>query len=627
MAQRSTSPLHLRVSGLTKSFGDRPILQGASLVVSAGERVALVGPNGCGKSTLLRIVAELDHPDSGSVELAPGSTQLGYLPQTVETAEGRTVGESLTGSLWTEAPEQPSPERTRPEGQSREALQPSPRAAELQSRDGNPEGRPNGATPGAAWALRARVETATTRLSDGDDALAEYSRLYEAFESAGGYALAEAMDAALAGLGVGAVTPEAPLATLSGGMRTRVQLAALLARSPDLLLLDEPTNHLDLPALEWLEGFVAGYPGAVLLVSHDRAFLDAVADRIVELDPATGQLASYVGGYTEYAAAKARELSERWSAYERQQKRITEFEANIRAAESRARGIEQTTIHFHWRKKAMKIAREVVVRKKRLERELDREGRIDKPTVGWSMAADLPPAAESGRDVLGVEGLAVSFDGRAVLDGVSLLVRRGERVVVIGANGSGKTTLLRAIRDEVTPKGGSVRLGAGVKVGYFAQGQENLEIAGTPLDLVRSAAPLDETAARRFLHRFLFAGDAVFTPIDRLSQGERARLLLAKLVLSGANLLLLDEPLSHLDLPSREAFESALAEYDGTVVAVLHDRYAIRRLATRVVDIAALGAAGASPSLPASLPAAGKGEAGRRNVTEPGATRAGTETD
>ena len=534
--------MYLRLTNLRKTFGDIVVLDGASLTLNADDRVALVGPNGCGKTTLIRILAGLEHPDSGAVELSPRTARIGYLPQAQPLRDGACAADAI-GSA------------------------------------------------GLAWALRPTVELAASRLGDTatDVTLSDYGAAWEAFEAAGGHEAADAVENALRGLELDALDPATPLTTLSGGMRTRVALAGLLASQPEVLLLDEPTNHLDLPALEWLEDFVANYPGAVLLVSHDRAFLDATVDRIVELDPATGRLREYVGGYADYAEAKQRELSERWSAYQRQQERISEFEANIRAAESRARGIENHTIAFYYRARARKVARSVVVRKARLERDLDRETRLEKPKAGFTLSAEFGQPAESGRDCLTLTDVVVDLGGKRVLDGIDLLVRRDERVVITGANGSGKTTLLRTVTGELTPKSGAVKLGAGVVLGYFAQAQENLDLTTTPLELVRATdgpgGPLDETQARRFLHRFLFSGDEVFVPASRLSHGQRARLLLAKLVLLGTNLLLLDEPLSHLDLTSRERFESALLEFGGTIVAVLHDRYTIERLATRVLRL------------------------------------------
>jgi ATP-binding cassette, subfamily F, member 3 len=532
--------MYLRASNLSKAYGHRRILSGVSLVINEGERLALVGPNGAGKSTLLRVLAGLEPPDAGAVEVSPPTARVGYLPQLADPSVVPTAAE-VAGEA------------------------------------------------GRAWRLAEAAAEASEELaaeSGSPEALARLDALWREFEQAGGYPMVEALERALADLGVEGVEASTPVSSLSGGTRTRVALAGLLALSPDALLLDEPTNHLDLPTLLWLEEFVVGYPGAVLVVSHDRAFLDRVARRVLELDPSTHGLRSYPGDYTDYAEAKARERESEWKAYERQQERIERLEGNIRAAESRARAIQNRSQNFYYRKKSAKVARTAVVMKRRLDREVEREGRQEKPVAGWRVKADFGEAAASGQDALIVRGLSAGYDGTAVVEGIDLLVRRGERVVLVGPNGVGKTTLLRTIVGELKPLAGEVRLGEGVSVGYFPQGQEGLPLDLMPLQLAQGAAELDETAARTYLHRFLFAGEEVSKPVRSLSYGERARLILALLVLRGANLLVLDEPLSHLDLPSRDAFERAVLEQGGTVLAVFHDRYAIDRLATRVIELA-----------------------------------------
>ena len=339
--------MHLRASNLFKAYGHRRVLSGVSLVVNEGERLALVGPNGAGKSTLLRILAGLEPPDAGSVEVSPPTARVGYLPQLADLTTTRTAAEvaGQAGRAWRLAEE----------------------------------------------AARAAEELAAQSGSPG--ALEKLDALWREFESAGGYPMIEALEGALADLGVEDVEASTPLDSLSGGTRARLAFAGLLALAPDALLLDEPTNHLDLPTLLWLEEFVLEYSGAVLVVSHDRAFLDRVARRILELDPATGGLRSYPGDYTDYAEAKAREREVEWKAYERQRGRVARLEGSIRAAESKARAIQNRSQNFYYRKKSQKVARAAVVLKRRLDREVEQERRKEKPTAGWQVEADFGEAA------------------------------------------------------------------------------------------------------------------------------------------------------------------------------------------------------------------------------------------
>ena len=384
----------------------------------------------------------------------------------------------------------------------------------------------------------------------------------------------------LAGLDMADVAQDRLVKSLSGGQKTRLGLARLLLIQPDLLLLDEPTNHLDIRALGWLEEYLARYPGAILIVSHDRAFLDRTVNRILALDDATHTLREYAGTYTDYAVTLDRSLEKQWATYREQQERVHKLESSIRKLSNQAKGIEQETIHFHWRRIAKDLARHAVVQKARLERMLASEEMVDKPGQTWKMKLEFVDTPRSGQDVLSIQDLRMGFGERLLFDEVNLHLGCGERGCWSGPNGTGKTTLLRCITGDLKPWHGTIHLGRGVRLGYMAQEQETLDPAATPLTLIRHVAPLDETEARSFLHYFLFAGDAVFVPVGRLSFGERSRLALALLAVQGCNLLLLDEPINHLDIPSRESFERAMARFEGAVLAVVHDRYFIDRLAT-----------------------------------------------
>ncbi len=532
----------LHVRDVTKWYGDVKILDHVSFDLNRGERAGLIGPNGCGKTTLLKIIAGVLPADQGTVSCSPSSVRVGYLPQALEFGPDDTVGDVLHAA-----------------GNERLAVE--DRLAQL-------------------------AEAITT--AEGEQiagALAAYDRALSEFEALGGAALEADADAVLAGLDMADVGQDRRVATLSGGQKTRLGLARLLLARPDLLVLDEPTNHLDIVALEWLEGFVRGYAGAVLIVSHDRAFLDGTVERILALDDVTHRLREYAGSYTDYAAATDRELDRQWASYREQQGRIEKLDRSIRRLSGQAKNIEGETIHFHWRRIAKDLARRAVVQKARLERMLDAEDLVDRPGLTWKMKLEFADAPRSGQDVLSVSDLRLGYGSRELLHDVNLHVGFGERVALIGPNGIGKTTLLRCIAGEIAPLAGAVRLGYGVKLGYMRQEQELPDPALTALAVIRNHAALDETEARSFLHYFLFAGDEVFVPVGKLSYGERSRLALALLAVRGCNFLLLDEPINHLDIASREQFERAVARFNGTVLAVVHDRYFIERFATTIWTI------------------------------------------
>jgi ATP-binding cassette, subfamily F, member 3 len=533
----------LQVRDITKRFGDVLVLDRISFNLNRGERAGLIGPNGCGKTTLLRIVTGEIASDRGAVQLAPASLRAGYLPQALDWPDGATVGDVLRAAQG---------EREAAEGRLA-------RLAEALA-----------TVQGAALA---------TALDEYDRALAEYQAL-------GGERLRADADAVLAGLGMADVAQDRPVRALSGGQKTRLGLARLLLTEPNLLLLDEPTNHLDISALAWLEEYLAGYLGAVLIISHDRAFLDRTVTRILALDDVTHRLKDYPGNYTDYALTLDRELDKQWATYREQQARAAQLEASIMKLDNKAKGIEKETIAFYYRKIAKDLARHATVQKRRLERMLESEEMADKPGLTWKMKLDFPDTPRSGQDVLFISDLSMGFGARRLFGDVNLQLRFGDRAALIGANGSGKTTLLRCITGQLEPWGGEIRLGRGVRMGYMSQEQETLDLAATPLQAVRSVAPLDETEARSFLHYFLFAGDEVFVPVGRLSFGERSRLALALLAARGCNFLLLDEPINHLDIPSRESFEQAMAHFEGTVLAVVHDRYFIERFATVIWELA-----------------------------------------
>jgi ATP-binding cassette subfamily F protein 3 len=527
----------LQVSNLSKAFGDNLIFERVSFVVNATECIGLVGPNGCGKTTLLKIILGEIQPDTGSAWLSPAGVQVGYLAQALEYEPGQTVGGTVKAAVA--------------------GLAEAERRLESLS-----------------------VQMATARDEDLRRLLLEYEAALDAFERSGGYRFQSRAAAVLEGLGLRDVPAGTPVEDLSGGEKTRVGLARLLLSNPDLLLLDEPTNHLDIDALEWLEGFLQRFEGAVIIVSHDRTFLDRTVSSILELDAGTRTAAKYPGNYTRYLEAKERERRKHWAAYTKQQEFIARLEGTLAAKKGYARSIERGTIDFAPRKIAKGIARKAVVQQRRLQRLLDSQERIDRPQRTWQMNLEFVDTPPSSRDVLHLEDVAMGFADHELFQDVNLTLRAGERIALVGPNGAGKTTLARLILGELPPWTGRVRLGSSVKLGYYAQEQEDLDPATTPYQLIRAVAPLSQTEARSFLHYFLFTGDEVFLPVGSLSFGERARLVLACLVAQGCNFLLLDEPVNHLDIPSRSRFEQAMAEFEGTVLAIVHDRYFIDRFAT-----------------------------------------------
>jgi ATP-binding cassette subfamily F protein 3 len=447
------------------------------------------------------------------------------------------------------------------------------------------------AARGDVVAVEAEIQRAAVALAQADDrerALADYAAALARFEALGGHERAHREAAIRHSLELGHLDPATLVVTLSGGQKTRLGLAMLLLREPDVLLLDEPTNHLDVAGLEWLEGFLRRYAGAALIVSHDRTFLDRTVTRILYLDPATRAVASYAGRYSDFATARAGERARQVEAWTRQQEYVAQVQSDVARLKGQALAIERgtTSRQPNVRRLARKKARLATSRERKLERYLESDERVEKPGLSWSLKLDFGPPPPGGRDVLWLVHVGFAYAGQpALFRDVNLAVRHGERVALVGPNGAGKTTLLRLIAGQLAPSEGAVRLGANVRLGVMAQEQETLDSERTVLATALAERPLSETDARHFLHFFLFAGDAVFRRVGDCSLGERSRLQLARLVLRGCNLLLLDEPLNHLDIDGREHFERALDAFDGTVVAVAHDRAFLRHFAERVVEL------------------------------------------
>ena len=514
----------LRVEGIRKDYGGQTVLAGASLVLKPGERAALVGPNGAGKSTLLRIVAGLEEADGGHVSLPPG-TVVGYLPQDAVVESGQTLHDEVLGAVADLL-----------------VVEEDLRAIEREIDRGDLD--------------EASLERLVHRHAD----------LQETFERRGGYEIEAEVGRVLDGLGFAQSDRSRRTAEFSGGWQMRIALARLLLTRPDVLLLDEPTNHLDIAATEWLEDYVKASRSSLLVVSHDRYFLDAVVQRVFELR--RGTVETFVGNYSAYRTERERRDEALEAIAERQREEIERVEAYIRRYKEGNRA-------------TMAKSREKLLA--RLEAE-----RVDAPLRQRAVRFSFPSCPPSGREVVILSHATKGYGGLQVLDDVSLVVEKGERVALLGPNGSGKSTLLRLMARRERPDRGSVSLGVGVRPAYFAQDQaEHLDGQNSVFEEVYQAAPAgwDTQAVRDLLGRFLFSGDAQFKSIGDLSGGERSRVSLAKLLLRPSNLLLLDEPTNHLDIATRDHLEQTLLGYEGTLVFATHDRYLVQRLATRVVEV------------------------------------------
>ena len=512
----------LSCSNISRSFGDNHILKRVSFHIEEHEKAAVVGINGAGKSTLLKIIIGDLAPDEGSVTWAKGAS-IGYLAQHQDLEGAETIYDALL-------------EVKRP-------------ILEMEERLRNLEQSMKSASGEELEAM-----------------LSEYSRLNHAFELENGYACRSEITGVLKGLGFSEDEFSKPIQALSGGQKTRVSLGKLLLTKPDILLLDEPTNHLDMESIAWLETYLKGYSGSVIIVAHDRYFLDRVVTKVIELDNGTATVFS--GNYSAYSDKKAMLRDAQIRAYLNQQQEIRHQEAVIAKLKS-----------FN-REKSNRRAES-------REKMLDKIERLEKPVeINDSMDIRLEPDVVSGNDVLTVTDLSKSFDTQTLFTHGSFEIKRGERVAVIGNNGTGKTTLLKIINGLIPADAGEIRLGTKVHIGYYDQEHQVLHMDKTLFQEIQDTYPnMNNTQIRNTLASFLFTGDDVFKLIKDLSGGERGRVSLAKLMLSDANFLLLDEPTNHLDITSKEILESALNRYTGTVLYVSHDRYFINRTATRILDL------------------------------------------
>lgn len=509
-----------------KTFGSNWILNDASFSLQEGTRTALVGANGTGKTTLLALIAGLDTPDRGEIHLKKG-TKVGYLhqlPQATDETARQVMERAFADILRLEA-------------------------------------------------TMNELSAAMGRLESGDDK--ELNRLFrrfdeaqKAFEEAGGYELSSRLQGVAAGLKLDTELLDRPYRELSGGEQTKIGLAQILLAQPDLLLLDEPTNHLDLDAIEWLEQFLGNYAGSVLLVSHDRAFLNRVVNQVLDLDE--GEITTYQGNYSAYVEEREHRLLLEFEAYEEQQKKIQKMKETIKRLREWANRAKPPNAGMHRRAGSM-------------EKALERMEKRDRPNIDprqLKLSFDLD--GRSGQDVVRLSDVTKGFADRALLRGINFHVRFGEKVAIVGGNGQGKSTLLKLILGDCELDSGEVWIGPSVRTGYLSQHilDADANPSQTVIDFFRAGVPLAEGEARHVLARFLFFGSDVFTKVGHLSGGERMRLRLAQLMHQSLNTLILDEPTNHLDIPSREVLEEAIASFPGTVIAVSHDRYFLNKLFT-----------------------------------------------
>lgn len=507
---------------ISKSFGSNTILNEVTFSINHGCCMGIVGANGAGKSTLFKIIMNYITPDSGNIYIANGMT-LGYLPQNTVLESDKTIWDEL--------------------------LQVFSPILEMEKK------------------LR-QMELDMANYDEMDEKqyqklLSDYSNLQAEFEKSNGYGYESSIKGVLAGLGFKPEEYNQPIKQLSGGQKTRVALGKILLEKPDILLLDEPTNHLDLEATQWLEGYLSDYQGTILMISHDRYFLDKLCDYILEIENTRARL--FTGNYSEYKRRKEELIKQNQKKYEIQQKEIARQQEIIQRYRS------------YNREKSIRAA-------KSREKALSKIERLEKVYTPENIRPSFEIKRQSGREVLNVENVSKSFDGKLLFDNISFSIRRGDRVAIIGPNGCGKSTLLKIILENIEPSSGKIEKGTGVDIGYYDQELTSLHKENTVIDEIWNDFPnLTELEIRNVLAAFLFKGDDVFKTIGNLSGGEKGRVMFVKLMLAKNNFLLLDEPTNHLDMASREQLEDALLEYPGTILVVSHDRYFLNKIVDRIL--------------------------------------------
>ena len=512
----------LACQNITKSFGVKTILQNISFHIEDNEKIAIVGINGCGKSTLLKIIMGQESQDSGQVVQAKDTT-IGYLSQHQDISFDNTI--------------------------YAEMLETKQHLIDLE-----------------AQIRKLELEMQSLEGEQLEQVLEIYNRLSSKYDRENGYAYESEVTGVLKGLGFDKADYERHINTLSGGQKMRIALGKLLLTKPDIIILDEPTNHLDMSSISWLEGYLSSYKGSVIIVSHDRYFIDKIATKIVEIDNTKGII--YNGNYTYYASKRAELRANQMKAYLNQQQEIKHQEEVIAKLKQ-----------FN-REKSIKRAES-------REKSLNKIEVLEKPTeVNSEMNLKLTPSVESGNDVLTINGLSKAYGSTILFDNIDLEIKRGEHVSLIGANGTGKTTILKLITHRETKDSGVITLGSRVKIGYYDQEHQVLSNNKTIFEELSDSYPdLTNTQIRNVLAAFLFTGDDVFKQIKDLSGGEKGRVSLAKLMLSPANFLILDEPTNHLDIQSKEILENALKNYTGTLLTVSHDRYFVNSISTRIIEL------------------------------------------